>query len=377
MGGNARAIDRKTLQTKRWNNRDAFAQRFEFNEVSSSEFLLLIVQLLETINVKFFTKTHKQLWKKITDNIFLGSSSHLWNSNVKLESLGDIDIAIPGEFLPALFDVLSTFEETELFTGVVYIGQNNEFVRTTQINAVFFCFDRFFQIDFVATPFIKDSVSPFTKFARSSPIEDVHYKIKGVAHKYLLSCLAWSVSHRDDLLLLTDKSSLQFSKLKFKTLHEPIRVCSFSVEHGLRNRLEFCKNFSGTPEKYNHKFLCKEIPVEKSTYETDLDVIFQRFFSKIPSESERTDFCSFVGLSRLAKKLLTKERFEFAIYQMFAYKLYGKGQSFSRSQELDKKVKQPIIDFLFSEFPELKKFEQEVHKMQKKYYEGYNEHLSQ
>jgi hypothetical protein len=71
MGGNARAIDRKTLQTKRWNNRDAFAQRFEFNEVSSNEFLLLIVQLLEAINVKFFTKTHKQLWKKITDNIFL------------------------------------------------------------------------------------------------------------------------------------------------------------------------------------------------------------------------------------------------------------------------------------------------------------------
>src|SRR5574343_396619 len=165
MGGNARAIDRKTLQTKRWNNRDAFAQRFEFNEVSSNEFLLLIVQLLEAINVKFFTKTHKQLWKKITDNIFLGSSSHLWNSKVKLESLGDIDIAIPNEFLPDLFDVLSTLEETELFNGV--------------------------------------------------------------AHKYLLSCLVWSVSHRDDLLLLTDKSPLQFGKLKFKTLHEPIRVCSF------------------------------------------------------------------------------------------------------------------------------------------------------
>jgi hypothetical protein len=112
-------------------------------------------------------------------------------------------------------------------------------------------------------------------------------------------------------------------------------------------------------------------------YETDLDVIFQKLFSKAPSESERVDFCSFVGLSRLAKKLLTQERFEFAIYQMFAYKLYGKGQSFSRLYDIDKKTKQPIIDFLFSEFPELKKFEREVHKMQKKYYEEHSASLSQ
>jgi hypothetical protein len=73
-------------------------------------------------------------------------------------------------------------------------------------------------------------------------------------------------------------------------------------------------------------------------------------------------------------KYLGERTTTLALDQMMRYKLFGPGQAMSRdSAEVDRKVKQRIIDVAKESFPSFASFDPEIRALQNEYYARYNE----
>ena len=383
MGGNSRAIDRSTGEVVTALGRLAFAERIDLQKVDVAQLRLDIYRTLRQLNTAFeITKCHP-LWPVTTEFInghcFMGSARHLCDpkgpSNNELQqympSLGDVDVAVPEGFLEDLWGVLCQLEGH--FVGPMrYIGQNRTKLRRPSINAVFQWETFFLQFDFVGTKVdaTTGDVDPFVRFAHSSPWEDRVHGIKGVAHKYLLQTLAWAVSYDPKIIILTDKSPLSPpDKIRVKTLHEPPRPMSFSIDRGIRMRLEQQFEPSGKPLVVLGQNAYKEILTSQSQYVSDLSSIFMLLFGRSPDEGDMDDFESFHGLIRLGKKYLDDVTLTRALDFMVRYKLYGPGQALSRdSMTEDKKVKARICEVIRD-----KTFIKVDPKLVAKYYDTYKE----
>ena len=373
MGGNSRAIDRLTGEVKMFEGRQAYASPIDLKKIDENKFKDDMIHLLFEID------SHLELERDTWEGI-LGSARNFFNlpvgefSNVK-STLGDIDVAIPEENIEELWDVLASLEGKENSRGVVYIGQNRKKLRKPSINAVFAWKGHFVQVDFVALPFRGDRLDPFATFSHSSPWEDAQRGLKGVAHKFLLQTLTWAISHEEDVLVITDKSPLcPHSQVRLKTMHEPPRMMSFSVDRGLRARLVQQFDEERRPYRYGRFRMFKELPTNVSDYVTEPESIFMVLFGRRPSEVDFADFQSFQGLLRLCTKYLQPKVVHLALDNMIRYKLFGSGQAMSRdSAEIDKQIKNRIIDVAKASYPSFTEADCPIKSLQAKYYESYKE----
>lgn len=370
MGGNARAIDRATGQTKRFLDFPATASQISLENISLKWLRQDLKELFYIIDASFQKQTKVKLWERPdVGMVFTGSATHLFaNRDAELlrvkPLMGDIDVTVPVESLDALFGVLASLEGKKLTETMTYVGQNDLDVKRNQINSIFYYEQEgppfrqahgvFLQVDFEGVKYADGTPQQFVIFARSSPWDDLLEGIKGVAHKYLLMVLAWVTSSDDNVVILTDKSpSFPPRKIRIKTLHEPPRHQSFSVDRGLRARLKPVL-YNGNQLLVNGKPAYKELQTADSEYQTDVSKIFKAYFGLQPLGGELEKFQSFVGTLELCEKYLTKSQIIQVYREMVAYKLFGPGQQLYRdSASADRHAKHKIIAKFFEKFPYL------------------------
>ena len=358
MGGNSKAIDILTGEIKSFNGRYAYAERIDLKKVNANSLRSDIVRTLLNVADTFFERFNRRIWPATTNfskgHCFMGSSRHLYERAEDLTrympTIGDIDVAVPEENLSDLWEHLCLLESEDGWDEMKYLGQNRQKLRRPSINAVFLWNGLFLQIDFVGTRIDEKTgdVDRFVRFAHSSSWEDRVEGIKGVAHKYLLQTLAWSVSYDSRVIILTDKSPLSpQSKIRIKTMHEPPRPMSFSVDRGMRMRLAQQFEPCGKPLIVNGQNAYKEVPTSQSKYITNLEEIFEMLFGQLPVDNDLNEFESFQGLIRLSKKYLDNAVMERALAFLICFKLFGNGQALSRdSADDDRRVKERICEVI-------------------------------
>jgi len=199
--------------------------------------------------------------------------------------------------------------------------------------------------------------SEWTKFAHSSTLRDAKLGLKGVAGKYTLRAISYSVSKNPNVIFVTSKADCENWRKKIKKQQDQ-NILKFSVAKGLRTAYEplIC---NGKKVEENGKFVFKEIPTKESNYKTDLTEIFEMLFDKEPTPSELKDFWSAAGLLDLMKKYLTKEQVFLAINRLFELFWDNKGGK-NIGQEIDRddpaedeKVKMNAINYIRKIFPDI------------------------
>ncbi len=378
MGGNAKAINCNDGSIKIVNRKEAYAQKINLTYENIDQFKNDLIETLLLIH-----KRIDKLWpnKECIENfsIFNGSSSNLFSlSNDEFlkykTSINDVDIMIQEEYLDFLFESLLN-NEGNLLGKFSYIGQNRQQLHGTQISSVWFHKDfGFVQIDFEGVKFENNKPNEFSKFARSSPWEDVKQGFKGIAHKYLLMMLAWNAHPNKDIVVLTDKSPLYpINKIRYKTLNQPINFLSFSVDKGLRQKLQI-QYVHGSSLRLNNKIAHKEIPTNESVYITNVNEIFKILFHNnfIPNDIVQ-NMTSFVGLLRLCELYLTSDEIQEIFSNLIKYKLFGRGQALYRNNpDEDRSIKVKIFEKMICEFQFLEKLRSNVDLMMDEYYKCYN-----
>ena len=378
MGGNAKAVYRNTGTVKIFDGRLAFAEKISFDDVPPGEFVRDTVELIKSINASAGT-----IWKESSlqnETMFFGSFDvlkQLENPETYAEirkSIGDIDVAVPPENIHRLHEFLVQREDKKISPSFFYIGQNRQNFSGKKINCIFFYEKnrKFLQIDFESIEFLNEKPSEYCRFMRSSSLEDTVQEIKGLAHKYLLSCIARAISEKPNSVLLTDKSPLHPSdKIRIKLTEE----CPFDYvfgRNGLRKQLVQQKRM-GYPVMVSGKYAYKECPKESCETTDNLKKIFKILFSRNSTEEDDKKFWSFVGLCELCEKYLSKRKIERTYELLVNWKLWGqKGQKLSRNSEEDRETKETIIYTFESKFPFLVGVVP-LEKIVEEYYEKYDE----
>jgi len=383
MGGNTKAINRETGDII------SFAEKIDLRVISPSEFKNTVIELLLTINQIFKNKFGFFLWEN--DEILMngkavnGSSMYIFNNQVSEEELlkykpifGDLDITIPHENLEQLFELLTQYEGVAFTKRITYVGQNKKRQMGNQINALFNLDDKLnFQIDFEGTKFKNNEPSDFAKFAHSSDWEDIKCGYKGVAHKFILINLVRSATSNGNVVILTPASSIYPSDKKFrlKTMHEPPRMCAFSIDKGLREKYKLNIDDSGNPVLFQGKKTYKEQPTNESNYITDISEIFNFIFKKYPTQEELKLFNSFIGITTLMKKYISKSEVVGMFDFLLKNSLFGDvSQQLSRTDwKEDLAIKLGILNHLFKEFSYLNEKVPIVKQMSKEFYRNYNQ----
>lgn len=353
MGGNAKAVHRSTGTTKVFEDRICYAEKIPLSQVDPSALVKDIDDLVRELNsLSIWSDSEKQA-------IFFGSFATLRDLEDRTsflefrDYLGDVDIAVPIGKMGILHSFLVRQEDKAITQELVYIGQNRQTFSGKKLNCIFYykrC-SKFLQIDFEGLDF---STLEYVRFMRSSPLVDMKENIKGLAHKYLLACIARTISYKPNIVILTPKSALHpIDKMRVKVLNEIPHSLTFSKE-GLREKLQ--QQFRmGFPVMLHGKYAYKEIPKEECVFETKIKAIYKKLFMKEPVGKDIDDFSSYMGLLNLVSKNFTRGKIETIYRHMVEWKLWGRtGQALSRnSAEDDKSIKEMIIYTMESKFPYL------------------------
>lgn len=359
MGGNAKAVHRNTGSIKVYDGKISFAEKISLLDNDPDEFVSNVIELIQQIQ----KESKFQIWfQKSIDSrsIFFGSFEQLCRISDRKDflefknSIGDVDVAIPHGKMKLLHEILISKEEKKITPSFEYVGQNRQNLSEKKLNCIFYYLPsrQFLQIDFESTDFENGDPDPYIRFMRSSPLEDLRLGIKGLAHKYLLACIARCVSYKTNIVVLTNKSPLfPKEKIKIKLIEETPHSLVFSKE-GLRHKLE--QQFRmGFPVVVDEKYAFKETTKDKSIFEKDFQEIFLTLFSRTPSTKDLEDINSYAGLLRICSRYFSRSKIE-AIYEyMVISKLWGdKSQKLSRdSIEEDKTTKESLIYEMERNFP--------------------------
>ena len=376
-GGNTRAINRTTGEAL------AYAEKIDFKTISRKDFVKDFIELLHILNKRYKDKYSSFIWEDFsvieTGFAFNGSASALFDKNITDDEfvkykpdVGDIDVTIPHDCLSKLFELLSLLENEQITPHIKYLGQNKQSQSGHQINALFRYKDKTnCQIDFEGTEYQDSKPTDFTKFAHSSNWEDIKHSLKGVHHKYLLIDLVRALSEKEDIVIVTPASTIE--SLKKKKLSTLPRELAFSVDKGLRVKIELMKDAKGNPVELEGKKVYKELPTENSIYEKNIENIFEMIFKRQPTESELEEFGSFVGLVDLAKKYTDNQHIEKMFEILIDEHLWGKrAQGLERGNpKLDEQIKDKMVSYLIDVFPFLKRFQSKIENLKKDFYDNY------
>lgn len=357
MGGNAKAVYRNTGTVQIFDGRLAYAEKIDLRDVRPELFVDDVKKLVLELN-------KSEVWQASSienETIYFGSFDSLRDPMISKEEyvvskpiIGDIDIAVPSTKMVALHDFLLRLEGKDITPFFTYIGQNRVTFTGKKVNTIFFykrC-KKFLQVDFEGMLFSDNAPEEYVKFMRSSPWRDIKEGLKGLGHKYLLTCLARSASYKSNIVILTDKSPIYpASKVRIKLLDELPHSLTFSKE-GLRDKLKLQVRL-GYPVMVEGKYAYKEIPKEESTWETNIKKIFKRLFSREPQTKDLEDFKSYMGTLDLCQQYLTRGKIESIYEYMVNTKLWGpQAQALSRDSAADDKdIKEMIIYTMESKFP--------------------------
>lgn len=310
------------------------AEKVDLKLLSVDNFRKLISSLFIELNNLYKQKFKVDLWvnpERLKTSVFFnGSTSYIMDDNIKAsevlkykKSAGDVDIMVDSVHYENLFKLLISLEGKKIAKYFRYMGSNRFDVSKLgdQINSVFILrYDNnsyAVQIDFEKAIFIKGTPHPFAKFSHSSSFEDAKTKVEykgldnskissyikgGVLHKYLLRAICHTTSYRDDIVIATPSSTPEKLKISKSAQSLDTRVKSFSVDYGLRFRLEPFLDNDGNHMMYNGKYVYRYIDTKNSRYEIDLETIFTSLFGENNKEIDL--MFSYVGLVKLCNKYL-------------------------------------------------------------------------
>ncbi len=378
-GGNARGTNKKT-------GKETLAQKIPIKEIGRSEFIKKFTELFLNINKRFKAKYKFQLWKdtSILKNglAFNGSTSFIMNPEISDDEIipfkptsGDIDIMVPSDSKEQLWHLLDDLEGKEVMTGVTYMGCNKPTVSSIgdQINSVFQVkFGDIItqsQVDFELTMFVNDKPDEFSRFSHSSSLTDTQKGFKGVSHKYILRALAGGSSQRDDVVIVTNKSTPEKFKIQQKNGSPVVpNFLKFSVGRGLRYAYEQQFLPDGSPWMIKSKEVYKEIPSKSSTYETDLIKIFEIMFGSKDSK-ELQKMWSFTGVVHLMKEHFSKKQNQATLDRLVQI-CWGKGaQALERDKaDIDLEIKSNTVNYVIKK---LGLSDAGIDKQIKEYYKNY------
>ncbi|MGB9591299.1 MAG: hypothetical protein ACPL1K_02140, partial [Candidatus Kryptoniota bacterium] len=157
--------------------------------------------------------------------------------------------------------------------------------------------------------------TPWSQFSHSSAWDDLKLGIKGVAHKYLLQALNARGLH--DLVI-----KAKTSRGKDKVMKSS--VMTFSVTHGLRQRLAPVKDENGNHVHVEGLPAYHELSTAESKGNTDLGQIFKAYFDRDATPQDIKDMSSFVGLENLISRYYSKQE-QAIVVDGFINKLWGPG----------------------------------------------------
>lgn len=389
MGGNARATNKITGE-------ETLAQKIPIKDIGRSVFIKKFIELFEEIDRRFQKMHGKPLWenKSILKNglAFNGSTSFIMNPDIHDDevipyksSSGDIDIMVPEQYKSEMWQLLDSFEaKPNIMKDVVYKGSNKLSISAIgeQINCVFEVkFGGIItqsQIDWELTKFEgsgENAVpSEYSRFGHSSSLSDAQNGFKGVAHKYILRALAGGASLRSDILIATPKATIDkpvFKKTKGTHITE-LRMQKFFVSKGLRKAYEPVIDPNTKQQwEYEGKKVYKEVPSNDSNYETSIKQMYKILFSDNVKHIQK--MWSFVGIIDLMVEHLDKKSID-DTYERFIEILWGKGsQKLERdSPDLDFEIKANAVNYMIKKMPQLKKYDNQIKKMTKEFYENYH-----
>lgn len=386
-GGNTFALDRETGEKK------GFAEKIDFTQIDRDVFTNEFFEMFNKLNQIFEKKFGFKMWEDINiikrGDVLTGSAKFLFDKGIPNEefvkhkpTVGDIDIAIPHDYLENLFDLLLTLEDKKLTKRIKYIGNNKRVIgQNHQINCIFeFTSDAGIsvnaQVDFEGAKFEGSEPTEWAKFSHSSNWSDIKNSIKGVAHKYLLKAIARNVNKRNDIVILTKNSPLEPPEkiVLRKTRGELIEPqgLAFSVDRGIRSR--YVQQFiNDEPVMVNGKFAFKDADTNESEYLTKPMSMFEIMFKKEPDSSDMEKFGSFIGLVELMSEHLDDSQVKDSFSSMIKGDMWGPGsQELERdSAKLDMKIKMTMVNKLIDKFPYLKSLLDGYEGQIKKYYESY------
>ena len=258
---------------------------------------------------------------------------------------GDIDVMVPNYLKEKLWSFLKEIEDKKI-NNFIYIGNNKETISSIidQINALFeydYKIGKVYtQIDFVFVPFDENGIpTEWSKFSHSSTFGDLKSGIKAVFHKYLIRSIAHAVSQLGDVVFATKASTCK--KIRISKAKKSNHFLKFSVSKGIRVAYEpmIC---NGEQVYYDGKPVYKELPTDKSIYETEIKNIFKMLFGKEPSKSEEEKMWSFVGLLDLINKYLNRKEIELT-FERFLELLWETKNGKNIAQELERD--NPQLDY--------------------------------
>jgi len=338
MGGNAKILKKDGSVIE--------ADKFDLLKVDRKTFFEAYVNAFKALNKGFYKKYKKYLWidenKLIDGSVFNGSTSWIFSNKVSDEDVikykrfvGDVDIVVSDEIKEEVSDYLESIEGKQLTNNIEFVGVASKLSmgETTIVilKGTWGDYSCALQVDF---EFLKvdnkGTVDEWSKFARSSSFEDMKKGngIKGVLHKYLISSLIGAISTRDDIIIVTNKSTPE--KYKEKKLKSLPKLLKFSVAKGARVAYELQHNEDGSVWTIDGKDVYKEIAVKDSKFANTVKEIYKLAFDRLEDNPEdEKKMWSFVGLIDLMKKYLSKEDLQLT-YDRFIDFLWDKN-----SQEID------------------------------------------
>ena len=376
MGGNARALNSTTGEVI------AVAQKIDLRVNSRTSIKADVISIVHRLNMLYADVYSEGLWSDFCRCIafgeaFAGSSESFFDSHINDDefkaykpTLGDIDIMVEHFKLKNLWFMLKDSEGKNI-GNVKYLGQNKMTMRVTdQINAVFETPYGNIQIDFEGAEYKNGIPTEWAKFSHNSKWEDIKKGFKGVAHKYFLTNLVRSISKRDDIVILTPKSKIDSPETaKLKKMDAPPRMMAFSVTRGLRNK------YAPVGLEIDGKQAYKEIPVDESVYQTDLEIIFMIMFSREPIRGDMKQFESFGGCLALSSRCLQMVKtMDDLLDYLIVTSLWGPQAQALESDDakLDFTVKYAMVLAIFDHHPHLRdKYIPIIDELSTKYYEDF------
>ena len=385
-GGNCPVINRSTGEVLH------SAEKINVKEIGRDRLVKSLLKVFEAINKNYEDEYGEPIWHDFdgvvkSGKAFNGSSSHLFNSKISSAdyvkhkgSTGDVDVTVPKEKLPKIFDLFAKHENEDITDEFHYLGQNKRKFYGHQVNAVFQLKKpkTNVQIDFEGVEYDENhSPTEFSRFGHNSAWEDIQQGIKGMAHKLLLQNLARALSKMGDVVVLTPSSPSEPAdkiKISSSASHAAPTNIAFSVDLGTREKYAPAVDSKGKQVYVNGKPAFRELKTSDSKYHKDIDVIYTMIFKKKPSKSDLKKFHSFTGvLSLLKTHKVSEEMIQNMFKSLIEKDFFGKGaQGYEKNNpEGDKEIKMKIVDLMLKQFPFLKQTFNGYEEMIETYYKNY------
>lgn len=217
------------------------------------------------------------------------------------------------------------------------------------------------QIDLELVEFDRSgNPTDWSQFSHSSAWDDLKRGIKGYHHKMLLQALD---APKFTKMIIKAKTSRGKDKVITRGTH------SFSVSHGIREKMVPVTDDKGNTLYYDGLPSYKELSTKESLGNTDLNYIFQHFFGISPNASEIKDLSSFTGIVELVKKNYPRTDWV-KICDEYIQRIWGSGAQglYRGAPQLDLDEKNKGARYICTELGvDIKKYESTIQNYYKNY----------